>query len=68
MSLITDFNSPVLIEFISHVAKEETMKKCFTTLINKKLAVAKSMLNSKVVSYIKSLEESVVIKMTRSDA
>ena len=48
MSLITDFNSPVLIEFISHVAKEETMKKCFTTLINKKLAVAKYMLNSKV--------------------
>ena len=48
MSLITDFNSPVLIEFISHVAKEETIKKCFTTRINKKLAVAKSMLNSKV--------------------
>lgn len=48
MSLVTDFHSSVLIEFISQVAKEEKTKKCFTTLINKKLAVAKYMLNSKV--------------------
>ena len=56
MSLITDCHSPELIKFTGEiakekvwfVAKEETNEKCFAIPTNKKLALAKSMLNSKV--------------------
>ena len=58
MSLIIDCHSPVLVNFTSQiakekvlfVAKEETITKYFAIPVNKKLALAKSMLNSQVNS------------------
>ena len=56
MSLITDCRSPVQIKFTGKIAKgkvsfnlrEEAITNCFAIAMNKKLALAKFMLNSKV--------------------
>ena len=76
ISPVTDYHSPVLIKFtgeiakekVPFVAKEETITKCFAIPINKKLVLAKSMLNSEVDIVYKSLDENVVINMTLNDA
>ena len=41
------FTGEIAKEKVSFVAKEETITKCFAIAINKKLALTKSMLNSK---------------------
>ena len=76
MSLIIDCHSTLLIKFtgeiakekVSFVTKEEIITKCFAIPINKKLALAKSTLDSKADIVYKSLGESVVLNMTRNDA
>ena len=47
------------------VANEEIITKCFAIPIIKKLALANSMLNSKVNIAYHSLEENVVTNITR---
>ena len=44
------------------------MLKCFAISIKKKLALAKSITNSKVDIVYKSLQENVVVNMTCNDA
>ena len=76
MSLIIDSHSTLLLKFtgelakekVSFATKEETITKFFAIPINKKLALAKSTLNSKVDIVYKSFDESVVMNMTRNDA
>ena len=62
------FTGEIAKEKVSFATKEETITKCFAIPINTKLALAKSTLNSKVDIVYKSLDESVVMNMTRNDA
>ena len=76
MLLITDCHSPMLIKFTGEIAKkkvllaanEEMLTRCSTIPITKKLALAKSILNSKVNIVYNSLEENFLIKIARNDA
>ena len=74
LSLITDCHSPILIKCNSEIAEEKVpfitkqeMIECFIIPTNKKLALGKSILNSKVNIVYNSWEENVVINMTLSD-
>ena len=68
IKLLIKFTGEKAKEKMSFAAKEETITKCFVIPINKKLALAKSMLNSKVDIVYKSLDENVVMNMIRNDA
>ena len=76
MTLIIDCHSPVLVKFIGEIAKEkvsfvtteEIITKYFAIPINKKLALATFMPNSKVEVVYKTSDEYVVINMTHNDA